>query len=47
MEAAVEGDDLLGFRPLILGFLFLALNRIFAPSDVSFEDAQEGLAAKN
>ena len=45
MEAAVEGDELLGFRLLILGFSFLALHRIFAQSDVSFEDVQEGLVA--
>jgi hypothetical protein len=45
MEAAVEGDELLGFRLLIPGFSFWAFARIFAQSDVSSEDVQEGFVA--
>jgi hypothetical protein len=47
MEAAVEGDELLGFRLLILAFSFLPFAPIFVQSDVSFEDVPEGFLAKS
>jgi hypothetical protein len=49
MEAAVEGEELLGFGPLILGFSFLAFEPDFLRSQMyhSIEAVQEGLVAKS
>jgi hypothetical protein len=47
MEAAVEGEELLGLGLLILGFSFLAFEPDFLRSDVSLEAVQEGLVAKS
>jgi hypothetical protein len=45
MEAAVEGEEFLGFR--LLGFGAWLLNRIFLQSDVSFKAVPEGWVAKS
>ena len=48
MEAAVEGEEFLGFRFLLtLGSWCLASDRIFLQSDVSFKAVPEGWVAKS